>query len=175
MGLKFFVDRDDTEIKHFKITGIDTETGEPATEEHWIELRRDLSDLEWSELEMGIADRINNDGEIVLNFAGLSTKQLLTWVKSWSFYMGGNPNNRVKPTAEFLGRLDRDIANQVREIIREHTEERRAAKEAAADPTATTRANGVSATSEATSAPATRRVRGTSSPSHTDSETPESA
>lgn len=135
MGIRFFVDPSETDVKRFEVTGVDSETGEVVTEEHWIELRMDLSDREWSELEMGIASRANDQGEIILDFAGLSTRQLLMWVKSWSFYDRGNPTHRIKPSADSLGRLDRAIADQIRAIIRTHSEERQAQRDAARNPT----------------------------------------
>lgn len=135
MGIRFFVDPAETDIVNFDVTGFDTETGEYATEQHWLELRMDLSDKEWSELEMGIMSKMNEQGEMLLDFAGLSTKQMVMWVKAWSFYDRGNPNTRVKPTAEYLGRLDRAIADQIRALIREHAEKRQAARDAGRNPT----------------------------------------
>lgn len=164
MGLKFFVDAAEGETKHFQVSGIDTETGEPVTEDHWIKLRTELSDREWSELEMGVADRVNAEGEIMLDFAGLSTRQLMTWVMEWSFYANGNPRNRVKPSAEYLGRLDRGQADQIREIIKVHIAERQAEREAERNPTSpsieTASEPGDSETIAATTPRAKRPARG---------------
>lgn len=173
MGIKFFVDPSETDIKHFQVTGVDSETGAVATEDHWVELRMDLSDREWAELEMGIASRANDQGEIILDFAGLSTRQLVKWIRAWSFYQNGNPGARVKPTESYLGLLDRDIADQIREIIKAHIEDRKVQRDAMRNPTngsgPTAPLVGGSVTSETTSSP-TPGGHGTLSLLPTDSE-----
>lgn len=169
MGIRFFVDPDDTVTKPFQVSGIDTDTGQFVTEDHWIELRAALSDKEWSELEMGIANRANAEGEILLDFAGASTKQLMVWVKAWSFYANGNPKSRVKPSAEYLGRLDRDVADKIRAIIQEHIAERKAEREAERNPTPlrVVTGDGDSETQKASSSRPKPAGRGTSSRSQT--------
>lgn len=135
MGIRFFVDPEEVERRTFTISGLDIDTGDVISEEHWVDLRAALSDREWSDLETGIVNRMSGDGEIVLDFAGLSTKQLLMWVKAWSLYNNGNSNARVKPTADMVGRLDRDVAGQIRDIIQEHIADKQAQREAMRNPT----------------------------------------
>lgn len=167
MGIRFFVDQRDTVRYDFQVTGLDIDTGEMVTEDHWVELRAALSDREWADLETGIVNRMSQDGEIILNLSDLATKQMLTWITSWSLYNNGNPEAKVRPTSDMLGKLDRATAEQIRGIIQAHIESRQAAREAIKNPTGRQPAlrvveNGSSGTSPTSSAQPKPRRRGAS-------------
>jgi hypothetical protein len=115
MGIRFFVDDAATTRKHFEV--VDRETGD--SERHWVDLRTELSDKEYTALEASMVESVQADTQAIrINAVGASLKAFTSWIVGWS--LTSNKGFACKPREEELGKLNRDTARILRDIVREH-------------------------------------------------------
>lgn len=123
--MRLFVDRDAFEKKQFTL--VDARTGE--REDHWINLRSELTDEEYSQVDESMVESLrpetDDDGKttttLKVAIARAGIVQLEKWILAWSFTNArGVP---VRPKGEFLSGLPKDVAKILRDIITDHAAE----------------------------------------------------
>jgi hypothetical protein len=168
--IRFFANPESSVVKTFTVSDpdgqIDPDTGRVYTEEHHIELRTELSDREWSDLDMGVVSRATTDGELILDLSGAQYHHMATWIKAWSLTSDGGA--RVKPSQEQIGALLPAHAAIIWEIVRNHAADVKGRRDADTNPTvAAATAAGVSATPARDSLTLVPPAHGSSFPSDT--------
>lgn len=123
--MRLFVDREAFTKKTFIL--VDAATGE--REEHWLNLRSELTDEEYSLVDEAMVDSVHPETDVAGNttaslkvaIARAGIVQLATWILAWSFTNArGVP---VRPKGEWLTGLPKDVAKIIRDIITDHAAE----------------------------------------------------
>lgn len=140
--IRFFANPESSVTRQFMVTdpdgAIDPATGKVYAEEHYIELRTELSDREWSDLDMGAVTRATTDGELILDLTSAAYHHMATWIKAWS--LTSDAGLRVKPTQDQIGGLLPAHAAIIWPIVKEHAAAVRAKHTADTNPTVPTTA-----------------------------------
>lgn len=164
--IRFFANPESSVTRRFMIADpdgtIDPATGKVYAEEHFIELRTELSDKEWSELDMGVVSRATTDGELILDLSSAIYRHMATWIKAWS--LTSESGVRVKPTEEQIGELLPEHAAIIWPIVKDHAAAVKAKHSADTNPTAPSAAGDSGTGARILSMP-TRPEPGISSPS----------
>lgn len=145
--IRFFANPESSVTRRFMVTdpdgSIDPATGKVYAEEHFVELRTELSDKEWSDLDMGVVTRATTDGELILDLSSAAYHHMATWIRSWS--LTSDAGTRVKPTEAQIGELLPAHAAIIWGIVKEHAAAVKAKHAADTDPTVSTTAGAATA------------------------------
>lgn len=136
--IRFFANPEASDVKSFTLADpdgtIDPATGQVTVEEHWVELRTELSDREWADLDMGVVQRATTDGELIIDLSGAQYHYMATWIKRWS--LSSTAGVPVKPTETQIGTLLPAHAAIIWEIVKAHAAKMKEGRDASTNPTA---------------------------------------
>lgn len=130
MAFSFYVDETETKRVTYTLAG----------EEHWVDLRVELSEKERATLDSSAIRKMSReaDGEggeaatFTVDFSDFRTRLLAAWITGWD--ITGKHGQRTKPTLENIRNLRKVAVDALFDVVTAHVESVDAASELITDP-----------------------------------------